>query len=189
LWIFFGILLGPVPKIASPVWISPELSNGGLVCDRETDLRPIPQTESMSFESQERLALESAKRRLSSIECLKSRTQDIWELKSDIRISEERNSILKKIEAQLWTKPSSGLLLSERTKAKEYWEHNLAVSREILDKTIRCLGEPCPEKDTLLFFKTRYASLLRERERFLSSLSPESKDLFYQQLSEKQRNP
>ncbi len=186
---------------ASPLWIAPELKSGAFSAKCKGEEKSTKgygggflsrNLEEINSKAIDALASESTTSRLNSVECLRNlRTspEERKELVQDWRISNQREDIVFKAElARLLAKDRSYSLNPAEAKIAKEW----AIDRQEMIEAIRSLTEKAllysnsewkkESTDLILEWKARYGALLRARETFFLSLSPETREAYLKEI-------
>lgn len=189
---------------ASPIWIAPELRSGSFSAKCKGEEKSLrgnsngflsSSLEEINSKAIDALASESATSRIHSIECLRTlrpNPEDRKELIQDWRTSNQRGDTVFKAElARLLAKDRSYSLNPSESKLAKEW----AIDRQEMVDSIRSLTEKAillpnsewkkESSDLILEWKARYGALLRARETFFLSLSPETREAYYREILSK----
>lgn len=189
---------------ASPIWVASELKSAAASQKCTFPLEETKQIkeaspgflsrslEEINSNEIDRLAKDSTRVRFNAIECLRNLKQspeDRKEFVQDLRISNQREDILFKAEFKrlLAKERSYSLTLSEAKLAIEWAKERDIIADSIRSITEKALLLPNSEwkKETLdltLELKARYGALLRIRETFFFSLSPETREAYQKEF-------
>ncbi|MDF3822017.1 hypothetical protein P3G55_19080 [Leptospira sp. 96542] len=168
------------------------------LCFKQTKLRapisPISQNIfNIDTKKIHEYAKESAELRLSSIRCIQSKQEKklekkVWETLVHLTNLQEEKLFVYEWRILLSDKRPYPFTPDEIERAKEWQKNRLEIRKEIQKLTLDTfLSEPDPKADErfLELFTGYYGSLLREREKFLFSISIESQKAYIEFLKKR----